>query len=217
MRVNTVLAVPVLAAAFLVVSSKTAHAQTPTPPANQVPTTVNVVIQPNDTLTQIATDHNSTYVRIYDANSQIDNPDIIYPGENVRIPTDDEQLADRPLPAEVATTSAADVSVSAAVAPVVHRAAPVRPYMPASTATVTSSGNGVWDAIARCESGGNWAINTGNGYYGGLQFTLSSWRAVGGSGYPNEASPAEQIARAQMLQARQGWGAWPVCSVKAGV
>jgi hypothetical protein len=75
----------------------------------------------------------------------------------------------------------------------------------------------VWDRIAACESGGNWAINTGNGYYGGLQFSLSSWRGVGGSGLPSDASKAEQIARAQILQARQGWGAWPVCSIKAGV
>jgi hypothetical protein len=74
-----------------------------------------------------------------------------------------------------------------------------------------------WDALAQCESGGNWAINTGNGFYGGLQFTLQSWRGVGGAGYPHQASKSEQIHRAELLQDIQGWGAWPVCSRKVGL
>ncbi|MGW3946475.1 resuscitation-promoting factor Rpf [Micrococcus endophyticus] len=69
-----------------------------------------------------------------------------------------------------------------------------------------------WDAIAFCESTNRWDINTGNGFYGGLQFTLSSWQAVGGQGYPHHASKAEQIKRAEMLQDLQGWGAWPKCA-----
>ena len=76
---------------------------------------------------------------------------------------------------------------------------------------------GVWDRLAQCESGGNWSINTGNGYYGGLQFSLGSWRAVGGSGYPHRASRAEQIRRGRRLKARQGWGAWPSCTRKLGL
>jgi hypothetical protein len=68
-----------------------------------------------------------------------------------------------------------------------------------------------WDAIAACESGGNWAINTGNGYYGGLQFTLGTWRANGGVGMPNEASREEQIRVAENVLRSQGIGAWPVC------
>jgi hypothetical protein len=75
----------------------------------------------------------------------------------------------------------------------------------------------VWDRLAQCESGGNWSINTGNGYYGGLQFNLDSWRWVGGSGYPHEASKGEQIARAEILLERQGWSAWPACSSKLGL
>lgn len=75
----------------------------------------------------------------------------------------------------------------------------------------------VWDQLAQCESGGNWAIDTGNGFYGGVQFTLQSWRAVGGSGYPNEASREEQIERAERLLAIQGWGAWPGCARKLGL
>jgi len=74
----------------------------------------------------------------------------------------------------------------------------------------------VWDRMAQCESGGNWAINTGNGYYGGLQFALSSWRAVGGTGYPHQATRDEQIHRADRLWLIQGWGAWPACSRKLG-
>jgi resuscitation-promoting factor RpfB len=80
----------------------------------------------------------------------------------------------------------------------------------------TPSGS-VWDKLAQCESGGNWSINTGNGYYGGLQFSLSTWRAYGGSGRPNEASREEQIAIAKKLQADAGWGAWPACSSKLGL
>lgn len=92
--------------------------------------------------------------------------------------------------------------------------------IPTSTVTSTS----VWDEIAECESGGDWSLNDGSHsavsgqyFYGGLQFTLSSWAAVGGTGYPHEASKAEQIARAEALQALQGWGAWPVCSARAGL
>lgn len=71
-----------------------------------------------------------------------------------------------------------------------------------------------WDRLAVCESGGNWAINTGNGYYGGLQFALSSWTGAGGSGYPHQASRAEQIRVARNLWASGGWGHWPACTSK---
>jgi uncharacterized protein YabE (DUF348 family) len=88
---------------------------------------------------------------------------------------------------------------------------PAPPAPPAPTTNYASGGT-VWDAIAQCESGGNWAANTGNGYYGGLQFTLSTWHAYGGSGYPNEASRETQIAVAERVRAAEGgYGAWPVC------
>ncbi|SDS02729.1 transglycosylase family protein [Agrococcus carbonis] len=73
-----------------------------------------------------------------------------------------------------------------------------------------------WDALAECESGGNWSIDTGNGYYGGLQFSLSTWQANGGSGNPADASRAEQIRVAENVLATQGWGAWPSCSAQIG-
>lgn len=76
---------------------------------------------------------------------------------------------------------------------------------------------GVWAALAQCESGGNPATNTGNGYYGLYQFSASTWRAVGGSGLPSDASAAEQTQRAQILQQRAGWGQWPACARKLGL
>jgi uncharacterized protein YabE (DUF348 family) len=77
----------------------------------------------------------------------------------------------------------------------------------------------IWDAISRCEAGGNWAINTGNGYFGGVQFDQNTWERNGGLRYASRADLAtreEQIAIAEVTRARQGWGAWPVCSGRAG-
>lgn len=83
---------------------------------------------------------------------------------------------------------------------------------PMALATGTANADGVdWDAIAACESGGNWAINTGNGYYGGLQFSMGTWRSNGGSGSPHNASREEQIRVAENVLKSQGIGAWPSC------
>jgi uncharacterized protein YabE (DUF348 family) len=87
----------------------------------------------------------------------------------------------------------------------------------APAADLGSAPGGVWGALAQCESGGNPATNTGNGYYGLYQFSASTWRAMGGSGLPSEASAAEQTQRAQALQARSGWGQWPACARKLGL
>ncbi|MFF9625818.1 transglycosylase family protein [Streptomyces griseosporeus] len=89
----------------------------------------------------------------------------------------------------------------------------------AATGNAAAADGGVWDRIAQCESGGNWHINTGNGYYGGLQFSASTWRAYGGTAYAPTADQAtrdQQIAVATKVQRAQGWGAWPVCSGRAG-
>jgi len=80
-----------------------------------------------------------------------------------------------------------------------------------------SASGSTWDAVAQCESGGNWHISTGNGYYGGLQFTLGTWHANGGSGNPADASRSEQIRVAENTLASQGPGAWPVCGPRAGL
>ncbi len=92
--------------------------------------------------------------------------------------------------------------VGASAAPVAakdHRKAVVKPY------------RAYFHQVARCESGGNWKINTGNGFYGGLQFTLQSWHGVGGRGYPHQASKLEQMYRGVKLLRLQGRSAWPVC------
>lgn len=85
------------------------------------------------------------------------------------------------------------------------------------SAPANAADGSTWDALAQCESGGNWAINTGNGYYGGLQFTQGTWAANGGTGSPANASRETQIAVAEHVLASQGWGAWPACSAKLGL
>jgi resuscitation-promoting factor RpfA len=102
--------------------------------------------------------------------------------------------------------------VAAACVPLAAGAA-VTSGLLAGNAAAASAVN--WDAIARCESSGNWAINTGNGFYGGLQFTLLTWRANGGSGNPANATRDQQIAVAERVLTSQGIGAWPVCGKHA--
>ncbi|GAB2741839.1 transglycosylase family protein [Kitasatospora kifunensis] len=93
--------------------------------------------------------------------------------------------------------------------------------LPCITATTASAAPvSTWDKVAQCESSGNWSINTGNGYYGGLQFSASTWAAYGGTQYAaqaNQATKDQQIAVAEKVLADQGPGAWPVCSVQAGL
>ncbi len=80
-----------------------------------------------------------------------------------------------------------------------------------------ASGGTAWDQIAACESGGNWAANTGNGYYGGLQFNPGTWRSYGGTGMPHQNSRAQQIAVAERVRAAEGgYGAWPHCGARVG-
>ncbi|HWC20934.1 MAG TPA: transglycosylase family protein [Flexivirga sp.] len=110
------------------------------------------------------------------------------------------------------TTRAVGIGVAAAAA---LAAAGVATAGDAHAASVST-----WDRVAACESGGNWAINTGNGFYGGLQFTHSTWMAYGGGAYAsnaNLASKSAQISVAEKVLASQGPGAWPVCSVRAGL
>ncbi|PWI16084.1 transglycosylase [Streptomyces sp. Act143] len=88
------------------------------------------------------------------------------------------------------------------------------PLMAAGNASAATASE--WDAVAQCESGGNWSINTGNGYYGGLQFSASTWAAYGGTAYAStadQASKSQQIQIAEKVLASQGKGAWPTCGV----
>jgi hypothetical protein len=124
--------------------------------------------------------------------------------------------------ATTTTTAAPTTTTTTAPAPA-PTVAPPAPKAPVVQPSATSSGYNdpsnpaAWDRIASCESGGNWALSTGNGYYGGLQFSLSSWRSVGGTGYPNQASRETQIAMGQRLyHSGGGWSHWPACSSKLG-
>jgi LysM repeat protein len=171
---------------------------------NQDPNTdksTKVTVNPGDYLSSIADKYQTTYVRLFDANQKIANPDVIYPGDTLRIPAADEQLPDRPLPS-AAPVMSAPVSQSAP--------APQAQPTASHSAPIYSSTGTSWDRIAACESGGNWAINTGNGYYGGLQFTQATWAGAGGLSYAPRAdlaTPAQQIAIASKLSLSN----WPVC------
>jgi LysM repeat protein len=115
-------------------------------------------------------------------------------------------------PATPNRTARALIGVSAAGAVI---AAPIVVASPAQAASLST-----WNRLASCESGGNWSINTGNGYYGGLQFSRGTWRAFGGGRYAstaNRASRSEQIIIAEKVLDAQGWGAWPACSRKLGL
>lgn len=97
-----------------------------------------------------------------------------------------------------------------------QQAALARQAAPKPSPVTTYSSGSTWDALAQCESGGNWSINTGNGYYGGLQFSQSTWVAAGGTQYAPRAdlaTPAQQIAVASQL----GWHHWPACSSRLGL
>jgi uncharacterized protein YabE (DUF348 family) len=99
-----------------------------------------------------------------------------------------------------------------------ERPEPSEPAPSTSSGANFAGGSTVWDQLAQCESGGNWAINTGNGYYGGLQFSLSTWRAYGGPGYPHQQSRETQIAIATKVRdANGGYGSWPHCSQQMGL
>lgn len=179
-------------------------------PADQQPQPVNVTVQPGDMLVKIAADHQTTYTRLFDANPQIADPNVINPGDVIRIPAADEALASRQLPQAVA-----------APAPV-QEAAPARSSQPVrqSAAAPAAAGGSVWDSLAKCESGGNWAINTGNGYYGGLQFNQATWASNGGTQYAPSAHLAtrdQQIAIAERLAAGRGFAPWPACAAKLGL
>ena len=199
MSFKSVIAATAVAGVFIVAGNSAASAQTKEETAKPPQ---NVVVQAGDSLVKIATQHQSTYTRLFDANAQIAHPDVIHPGENVRIPAADEQLQSRPLPEKVV-------------------AKPVKAFSKKPTQSsgsqASTAGGDVWDKLAKCEAGGNWNTNTGNGYSGGLQFSPGTWKAAGGSGSAANASREEQITRAETVKAKQGWGAWPACSKKLGL
>lgn len=184
-----------------------AHAQSTEKPKQEKKV---VVVESGDSLSKIAQKYDTTYQRLFYANKSVKHPDLIYPDQKLRVPSKDEKLKKRAMPA--------DAQVPAEPSTQKHSVAQsTGSWQQKAAAPVAAASGSAWDRLAACESGGNWSINTGNGYYGGLQFSLSSWRGVGGQGYPHQASKAEQIRRAEMLRARGGWGHWPACSAKLGL
>ena len=171
-------------------------------------------VKPGDTLSAIAHHEygkTADWPAIWWANRhQISNPNVISAGARLRLPGSSNvgAVLDRAARA-VSAASAAPAAQSPSAVSTASSAAP------AVTAVPSYSGSGVnWYAVANCESGGNWGTNTGNGFYGGLQFTEQTWLAYGGGQYAssaNQATEAQQIAVAERVLAGQGIGAWPVC------
>lgn len=132
--------------------------------------------------------------------------------------TDTQQVAEELH--QVAIPTPAAVPMEATLHAIATPAPTSAARAPSPQRVVTYDGDSVWDDLARCESGGNWAINTGNGYYGGLQFSLGTWNGYGGAefaAYPHEATRAEQIVVAEQLRAARGFAPWPACRVKLGL
>ena len=139
---------------------------------------------------------------LWDANASLGHPDMIYAGQQLVVPT--EAIPERPLPAGFGAANLAAQPVQAQASGG-YRPAAARP----AAANYAPGSPGLFQQIRQKESGGNYAINTGNGYYGAYQFDLATWRGVGGTGLPSQATPAEQDMRAQMLYDRRGCSPWP--------
>lgn len=206
MKLTTLVAgLAMLGLSVIAINSGSAYAESASAVKKDEPKIVEV--KEGDFLSKIADENQTTYVRIFNANEEIANPDVIFPGQKLRIPKDDEQLTERALPVP-----------APAPAPVAYT--PARSSQPRAVAAPVAADGSVWDRLAACESGGNWSINTGNGYYGGLQFNYSTWLSNGGGAYAPRADLAtreQQIAVATGLQAARGWSPWPACSAKLGL
>lgn len=156
-------------------------------------------VQTGESLSTIAElEHLDSWRPLWNVNKDLTDPDIITVDQDLVVPdgpTEDRPVPEKPLAAAPATT--ANVTYSA----------PVSRH--ASATNFSEGAGGVLGRVRMRESGGNYATNTGNGYYGAYQFDLGTWRGVGGSGLPSDASPAEQDARAQALYAKRGCSPWP--------
>lgn len=140
---------------------------------------------------------------------QVANPNLITAGQRLRLPASGQ------VPAWMARAAQAAIPAPPPAPAAVSVTQPSPPAAASvSTAAPASSGGANWSAIAACESGGNWSASTGNGFYGGLQFTEQTWLGYGGGQYAssaNQATKAQQIAVAERVLAGQGIGAWPTC------
>jgi hypothetical protein len=209
-------------------------------------------VQAGEFLSSIATDYgldrNGGWQVLFDANDEIDDPDVIFPGQEILIPEEGTTLERRSAPdsAEASASNETETSrstesrssrTSTTQSETTESSSTSEPEQSepessgdsggssstSSSSTSSASVDGsVWDRLAECESNGDWSINTGNGYYGGLQFNKSSWDWAGGqqyAEYPHHASRGQQIAVAERLLEIHpaGWGAWPACSSMLGL
>lgn len=181
------------------------------PGAHHVP--ASYTVQQGDSLSAIAT-HTYGKAAAWPAvwwvnRHQVANPNLITAGQRLRLPASGQ------VPAWMARAAQAAIPAPPpAPAAVSVPQASLPAAAPASTAAPASSGGANWSAIAACESGGNWSASTGNGFYGGLQFTEQTWLGYGGGQYASsadQATKAQQIAVAERVLAGQGIGAWPTC------
>ena len=193
------------------------------PGAQHVP--ASYTVHQGDTLSAIAAHaygSSADWPAIWWANRhQVRNPNMITVGQRLQLPASGHvsarmahaAVAAIPAPQPVSAPAPAQAQAGSAPQGEPPATTPVS-TAPVSSAPPASSGGANWSAIAACESGGNWSANTGNGFYGGLQFTEQTWLAYGGGQYApsaNLASESEQIAVADRVLAGQGIGAWPVC------
>lgn len=158
---------------------------------------------------------------VVDANPTITNPNLIFPGQIIALPGRDPhtvvsgETLNRIIGSNPANSAPSGPPPMAPVPAPSGGIAPLAEQAPPAVAHPTRSASGVnWDAVASCESGNNWAINTGNGYEGGVQFLNSTWNSVKPAGAPAhayQASKEQQIEAAETLLHRSGIGQWPVC------
>ena len=159
-------------------------------------------VQPGDNLSSIAESQQlESWRPLYNANPDIQDPNLIYANQKLVVPSG--ATTDRPLPETTTTLPARSYAPQGGqlYQPVHH--------VSAAPANYAAGAGGLLARIRMRESGGNYAENTGNGYYGAYQFTPGTWASVGGSGLPSSASPAEQDMRAQMLMNQRGCSPWP--------
>jgi LysM repeat protein len=167
------------------------------------------VVQTGDNLSDIAQSQNlDSWRPLWNANPAINDPNLIYSGQTLTIPSG--QTTDRPLPTD--TTVLPTRTYAPSGGQLYSNSAPVTHTTSVTESSATNYSGGVGGILARVrqrESGGNYATNTGNGFYGAYQFTLGTWASVGGHGLPSNASPAEQDMRAQILYNERGCSPWP--------
>ncbi len=186
-------------------TGQTVQNNTPQTSQTTQPTSKTYLVQSGDNLSTIAQQQNlDSWRPLWNVNPSITDPNLIYAGQNLVVPTG--STSDRPLPTDTtslptrtyAPSGGQLYSSNATTMSVTH-----------TTANYAAGAPGLMARIRQRESGGNYADNTGNGFYGAYQFTIGTWQSVGGTGLPSNASPAEQDMRAQILYNERGCSPWP--------